>query len=155
KPDRPRSWAAWAVGVAAILFGVLLCGWVIIKITHKDGSQTTLKVPPDTEVEIDKDGKVGVKLADGGKKPGKKDDTPKPGPDRGAPKATKGFVTSIDVSRDGKHLLFAATDGHVHWWDMVAGREALSFKFQDGWAALSPDGTKALTLDGQERFRLW
>src|SRR5262249_3576428 len=119
KPDRPRSWAAWAVGVAAVLVGVLLCGWVIIKITHKDGSQTTLKVPPDTEVEIDKDGKVGVKLADGGKKPEKKDDTPKPVPDRGAPKATKGFVTSLDVSRDGKHLLFAATDGHVHWWDIV------------------------------------
>src|SRR5262249_1024672 len=80
---------------------------------------------------------------------------PNPIPAWRGPEATKGFVTSIDVSRDGKHLLFAATDGHVRWWDMVAGREALSFKFQDGWAALSPDGTKALTLDGQERFRLW
>jgi hypothetical protein len=155
KPVRRRSWAGWAVGVAALFVALALCGLVVIRITDKDGKQTTVKVPPGSEVAIDKGGEVKVKLPGGGKKPAPARLTPA---GRLGEQVGRWHVCSLDFSRDGARLLSAGGDGYVRLWGLAGRREVLWFEGLRGegmHAALSPDGTKALSGGWHQPMRLW
>ncbi len=177
KPRRPRSWVTTALAAAALLLGLALSALVVIKITHKDGKQTTLKVPPGTEVEVDKNGEIKVKLPDGGKEqakdgkegkePVKKGDPPTPPAARpsailGDPAdKSRGRVNSLAFSPDGSRLLAGTNDGHVRWWDVAARKEAWSRQALDLGhetfvvAALSPDGKRVFSAGTHMRLKLW
>ncbi|MBY0229651.1 MAG: hypothetical protein K2W96_10265, partial [Gemmataceae bacterium] len=140
------------------LLGAALVAGVVIKISHKDGKQTKVTVPPGSEVEIDGDGEVRVKLPDGGK--GKGEAKLRRWPPAGSKALGKRGeeAYSLAYSGDGKRLLAGGFDGKARLWELSTGKKLLVVGERPGHAVkagLSPDGWTAVVAGQHMRVRIW
>jgi tRNA A-37 threonylcarbamoyl transferase component Bud32 len=59
KPVRGRRWILAVAAGLALIVGGWVAAPIIIRLIHKDGSRTTIEVPSDTQVVVEKRGRAG------------------------------------------------------------------------------------------------
>ncbi|MFO0881758.1 MAG: SUMF1/EgtB/PvdO family nonheme iron enzyme [Gemmataceae bacterium] len=122
-PQRPRRWLPVALGAGAL--ALLLAGIVII-LTNKDGSKTTIELPDDTKVEVKKDGKTVAKID--------------PEPDKGKEKIQPIPVKPVVAKEDG--VDYAAERKAAEWMLGIekAGNGYVVASNAQGQSVQFPDG---------------
>src|SRR5262249_17793020 len=132
------------IGAAVVLLGVigLFAGPIIIRLKHKDGSETEIQVPGHTAVTVEKDGKVVAKVPAQPVSPplaaspfDALDPAKIPAAERFAwePKELVavlgehrqrhwGHVKALAASPDGRQVASCGHDGCIRFWDASTQR---------------------------------
>ena len=136
---------AAAVGKSIVLWDAA-AGTVLAKIDSKAIVERTIFLP---------DGRLVTKV-------GKRIDVRDPRTGAGLTIEDKGSAIDLDVSTDGTTILTApgGKKRHATLWDVATGKERVVLKVDDDGgivfgAKISPDGTRAFTLDRNMNLRLW
>ena len=131
--------------MAAAALALLVLFGVVIRIRHKDGTETVVEVPEGSQVVIETKGSEPVKPP---APVGLDALVPQPVAIRGLQGHT-GPVTCVALTPDAKYAVSGSKDCSVRVWDVATGREVACFLGHGGTISdidVLPDGKRVLSV---------